>query len=683
MNTLLSLFPEIAPGIRTEPDQTGTGIFLAVPGVPHRANWMTHRLGPVPEAGRFVALTQKNNFWVIPTAGPSLDRLGDKGAVFLLTELRDGSFLVLVALPSETESHAVFWWNGGLDIIADNGDATMPLKGGTALFVARGASPEKLLADAARAVEKKLPAARLRERKALPPHIDRFGWCTWNAFYQAVSADKVVEGLVAFRKAGQRLGFLIVDDGWQDEAKPANFTRLLAGVETNGKFPGGFAPLVRTAKEEFGVHDFLVWHTAYGVPAGPVPGGEKTKAYKSVVTPALHSPLYDDRFVFFWLDPATAVPSRAGLARMYRDMHDWLVSQGVDGVKVDYQGVVSMTANGHGGRVAAVDAMRSALETSCTRHFGDMWLSCMAHQPEVWYHARHNNLSRGSDDFFPNDPGSHGIHVRTNAIVGLWFGRFMGIDWDMFCSKHPFGAYHAAARALSGGPVYTADEPAAIDPAVIRRAAFPDGTVPRFPAPAVPSRESIFWDPEGAKGSGDLPPKAFVVVNRGFVRHAGTAVPVGAAGVFDLDTGAAPFPNGGAQAFVGPSDIGGLPARRYAAWKHNARELTLLGRDETVSVRTGDARFEVVTFAPIIRDAYAVFGIVSMDSAAVTVRSIEETDDGLAVELLGGGEFAAAFMDKPSALHADGKKVPFSYSEESGLLLATLPEGTHALSIAF
>ncbi|CAG8723045.1 4503_t:CDS:2, partial [Scutellospora calospora] len=63
-------------------------------------------------------------------------------------------------------------------------------------------------------------------------------------------------------------------------------------------------------------------------------------------------------------------------------------------------------------------------------------------------------LFRNSDDYFPNIDESHTWHIYVNSINSLWTSTMFSIlDWDMFQSHHRFGEYHAAARAISGGPL--------------------------------------------------------------------------------------------------------------------------------------------------------------------------------------------------------------------------------------
>ena len=70
--------------------------------------------------------------------------------------------------------------------------------------------------------------------------VDLFGWCTWDAFYQDVSPEKVREGMESFRRGGVEPKLVILDDGWQ-EVRDLGERRgkRLCGFGANEKFPGG------------------------------------------------------------------------------------------------------------------------------------------------------------------------------------------------------------------------------------------------------------------------------------------------------------------------------------------------------------------------------------------------------------------------------------------------------------
>lgn len=57
------------------------------------------------------------------------------------------------------------------------------------------------------------------------------------------------------------------------------------------------------------------------------------------------------------------------------------------------------------------------------------------------------------------------------------------------------GAYHAAARAISGGPVYVSDKPGMHDFNLLRKLVLLDGRTLRALRPARPTRDCLLHDP--------------------------------------------------------------------------------------------------------------------------------------------------------------------------------------------
>ncbi|RWW45797.1 hypothetical protein BHE74_00048333 [Ensete ventricosum] len=198
----------------------------------------------------------------------------------------------------------------------------------------------------------------------------------------------------------------------------------------------------------------------------------------------------------------------------YNELHAYLASCGIDGVKVDVQNIIETLGAGHGGRVSLTRAYHQALETSIARNFPDNGcISCITKQTAV---------VRASDDFYPRDPASHTIHISSVAYNTLFLGEFMLPDWDMFHvsehsflpsqsllehhkfemttssseqSLHPAAEYHAAARAIGGCPIYVSDKPGHHNFELLRKLVLPDGSILRAQLPGRPTRDCLFCDP--------------------------------------------------------------------------------------------------------------------------------------------------------------------------------------------
>ena len=84
------------------------------------------------------------------------------------------------------------------------------------------------------------------------------------------------------------------------------------------------------------------------------------------------------------------------------------------------------------------------------------------------------------------------IHCAYNS---LWIGQFIYPDWDMFQTTHPAAYFHAASRAISGGPIYVSDKPGEHDFALLKQIVFPNGAIPRCANFALPTRDCLFLDP--------------------------------------------------------------------------------------------------------------------------------------------------------------------------------------------
>ena len=631
-------------------------ILLHIPATPQMLHWTDIHLGKLADADRIAALCQtpKGNLRIW---SGNIANLPDHLIFFFALVLRtDGWILLLAPLPDNTAATRILSRaDGSLLLRLDTGSPSCPTPPQASILVAAGTKAHRLCADAALSLSHIFPRLRLRNRKPLPAFARNLIWSSRESGNNAASLEQALDNY-ASRKIPT--GTLAIDSLWE-HTETILGERLLRSLSPSPTlFPDGFSPVCAKARA-LGFHSVLARQHLIGTPAGiaPIP----LDTYKPRPTPP---PLNPD---FFQCDEPSApspqsvqLPTNAALRRFRSDAADVLLKNGIDAIALEGLDQIPELSASRGGIASFAQTLVGFAEEDLRHAFASNGM-LNGLVPPLPYFCRHTSLAT-----FPIDPSLPiGDRIRTRALASLWWGQFFCPAWEPLQTSAPNGEYAAAALAISGSPIGFADRPETASLPLLTQLAFPDGSVPLYPAPAFPAFP--FQTPGPNDPSAAVPPKAFVLLNTIPPLQSGTAA------VFDLRPDAPAFPNGGAQAFVSADDIPAANARRYAVWTHHGRELNLVDRRDSICIRTGTERFEVVTFAPILHDTYAILGIVSTFAAAATVLEIEEKNAGVSVQLAGPGEFAAAFMDRPSNLFCNGYEIPFSWMEESGLLLANLP----------
>jgi raffinose synthase len=636
---------------------------------------------PPTRMRRFAAAHRYEPFWMKSAVGTREEEVPPETQV-LFIELEDGRVGLLVPLAGASGGPPGSMWRcalqglpgGGLSVVADCGVRAAEARAGAfpALYITAG--PRETLHTwiqrAAREVAQHL-GTTLREEKRLPAFIDDFGWCTWDAFYQDVSHEKVREGLESFRAAGVLPRLLILDDGWQSAHNFGESRgRRLVSLRPNEKFGHDLTATTRLAKEVFGVRTFLVWHALQGywggcatvadlaeftAPAGasPLCDAPPVSTYEAVEVPRnyplgiLHYlPEFNTKG---WGATAGIIPPTA-IATFFLDYHGSLAAQGVDGVKVDNQAALeSFAALDPGGRVALYRAYHDALEASVATHFSPNLplINCMSCANDLLYSYQQSALTRTSGDFYPQHAHLHGTHLWTNAFVATWFGQFIHPDWDMFHSKHPFAEFHAVGRAISGGPVYVSDKPGQHDAALLRKLVLSDGTVLRPDRPGALTADVLFADPTREN-------VALKVQNTGGGGRAGLLA------LFNCrhDPGRELPVTATARA----TDIPDLTAaERYAVYAHRAGTLQAVDAGGLLTFTLGQAEWELLTIVPIVHSV-AVLGVLDRFIGCAAVSSERREGGTLHFSVRDRGVLGIYAEVPPAEVLVNSRTIPFNYT---------------------
>ncbi|CAG8524454.1 5775_t:CDS:2 [Acaulospora colombiana] len=403
---------------------------------------------------QFLAIRRSSVWWTTPVTGAGKLDLQNMNAFYILIQQSTGHYVVLIPMVSgECTSSFQTDGDGNLQLITVNDGRS----DGVAKFVIGcGEDPYAVSRACMEVIKISLGTrGKINEITNEQYYYDQLGYCTWNAFYKNVRDQYVMDTLQSLDKIGVHVGYVLLDDGWQQ----FNGRDQLESLEVDSrKFPKGLKGLINEAKKRFHyLKHFGVWHTLWGYWNGIDPFSKLSFSYK------VEQVRKGDQLVY--------LIAPEDIQRFYQDLHGYLRDEGVSLVKVDSQGSFDLINSGE------------------TKH-----RQCL-------------NIMQ----WMLSGPG-----MENSGNTGRPIFR------DMFQSVHRFNEYHAAARAISGSPMYVTDSPYKHDVEVLNKClvntptlAFPMSTrstltpssfqkanlstelpqkILRNESPALPSLSSLFQD---------------------------------------------------------------------------------------------------------------------------------------------------------------------------------------------
>jgi len=286
---------------------------------------------------------------------------------------------------------------------------------------------------------------------------DGFAYCTWNGIGQQLTEQKIYDALDTLKQNGISVSNLIIDDNWQslDDASSQPAKAWMRFEANEEGFPQGLKHTATTIRQRHpNIKHIGVWHALLGYWGAISAKGKIAKDYKTVKVRKQAGVTGQE-----W-----TVVAAEDAQRMYDDFYAFLSDAGVDSVKTDAQFSVDELLDAPDRR-AIIPAYQYAWSLAILKHFSAKAISCMSQVPALMFQSQMPTnkprlLVRNSDDFFPDIPASHPWHVFCNAYNCL-FTQHLNVlpDWDMFQTSHPWASFHAAARCVSGGPIYFTDTP--------------------------------------------------------------------------------------------------------------------------------------------------------------------------------------------------------------------------------
>ncbi|KAL4627995.1 hypothetical protein ACB092_05G205800 [Castanea dentata] len=710
---------------------TDSSAFVGATSTGDASSRLVFKLGVIKDV-RLLCIFRFKIWWMIPRVGNSGSDIPIETQMLLL-EAREGAeldaknkatsyIIFLPVLDGEFRSSLQGNSSNELQFCVESGDPEIVTSESLkAVFVNYGNHPFDLIKESMKILEQQFGTFSLRETKQLPGMLDWFGWCTWDAFYMEVHPQGIKDGLKSLSQGGTPARFLIIDDGWQDtinefqkEGEPfvegSQHGGRLLSIEENNKFrrtenepqseaqaPSSLKDFVTDIKRAFGLRYVYVWHALMGYWGGLQPNALGTKKYN----PKLRYPLQSPGNLANMRDVSMDAMEKYGvgtidpdkISQFYDDLHKYLVSQDVDGVKVDVQNILETISSGLGGRVSLTRRFQQALEKSIAANFQDnSIICCMGQSTDSIYHSKRSAITRASDDYYPSNPTTQTLHIAAVAFNSIFLGEVVVPDWDMFYSKHDAAEFHAVARAVGGCGVYVSDKPGQHDFKVLKRLVLPNGLVLRAKYPGRPTRDCLFDDP--------------VMDGKSLLKIWNLNKCTGVLGVFNCQ-GAGTWPcsksiaqedlSSELSVKVSPTDIeyfeevsGNFWTGDCAVLSSSTGSLLRLSKEEKFDVTLKVLQCDVFTVSPIKvynkKIQFAPIGLINMYNSGGAIEAIDFFSDSSSCEIhvkgRGSGNFGAYSSTKPKSCLINSKIEEFDFRDEDNLLTLIVPDRTSSWDIA-
>ncbi|KDP45325.1 hypothetical protein JCGZ_09574 [Jatropha curcas] len=668
---------------------------------------------------KFMSIFRFKVWWTTHWVGSNGKDLENETQIVVLDKSDSGRpyILLLPLIEGPFRASLQSGEDDNIDICVESGSTKVTGAGfRSVLYMHIGDDPFTLVKDAMKVIRVHLGTFRLLEEKTAPGIVDKFGWCTWDAFYLTVHPQGVWEGVKGLVEGGVPPGLVLIDDGWQsishdeDPISKEGMNHTAAGEQmpcrllkfeenykfrdyvspkslANGSNTKGMGAFIKDLKEEFNTIDYVyVWHALCGYWGGlrpNVPGLPETVVMKPKLSPGLELTMEDLAVDKIVSNGVGLVPPEI-VDQLYEGLHSNLKKVGIDGVKVDVIHLLEMLCEDYGGRVNLAKAYYKALTASVRKHFnGNGVIASMEHCNDFMFLGTETiSLGRVGDDFWCTDPSGdpngtfwlQGCHMVHCAYNSLWMGNFIHPDWDMFQSTHPCAEFHAASRAISGGPIYVSDSVGKHNFPLLKRLVLPDGSILRCQYYALPTRDCLFEDP--------------LHDGKTMLKIWNLNKFTGVIGAFNCQGGgwnretrrnqcASQFSNL-VTAKTNPKDIewnsGKNPisiegVQVFAMYLSKSKKLLLSKPYENIELALEPFNFELITVSPVTILAgksiqFAPIGLVNMLNNGGAIQSLNYNfDNSVKIGVKGAGEFRVFASEKPRSCKIDGGEVEFEYEE--------------------
>ncbi len=300
------------------------------------------------------------------------------------------------------------------------------------------------------------------ERPVTKDKFSGFGWCSWNAFEQQVTSQKVYSKLEELVSLGIPVEWVLIDDGWMQYTDDKE---LVSFKEDGKKIPEGMKSFVAKVKS-YGVKHVGLWHATSGYWHGIADG----------------SPAYmEQKENLIRTAGGMIIPSfepEKGYA-FWDNWYGYLADCGIDFVKIDSQSSFAVDEVKEMGipigRIM-VDVY-GCMERAAQKHFGGDILNCGMDVYNLLLRPS-SLIARNGEDFWPvgSDPrGSFNYLMHQNVYNSLYHDKLYLCDYDMWWSTDATAQSAAVLRSISGSVNYISDRAEGFNKELIMKTLDEDG----------------------------------------------------------------------------------------------------------------------------------------------------------------------------------------------------------------
>lgn len=460
-----------------------------------------------------------------------------------------------------------------------------------------------------------------RNDRSYPYMLEYLGWCSWDAFYQEVCEKGLLEKADEFNKLGLPVKWFMIDDGW---FKAKDKSIMLSLEEDAEKFPQGLKWLVEELKEKYGVKWTGVWHTLTAHWHGVEKNSQLAEDMKEYLYSSKNGKLipYPDAVKGFGF---------------WNAWHEYLKKQGIEFVKVDNQGFLLDFTLGNMSIGEAAKGAHIALEASVALHFGGCIMNCAGMPLENYWNRSISQISRFSEDFFPNVKDSFKEFIMQNVYNSVFHAPFSWGDWDMWWTHHEYALNNSVLRAVSGGPVYVSDPAGCTKPEFLWPLILSDGKILRCDRPGLPTRDVLVRNPQTER----IPLKVW-----------NTAAGNGIIAAFNVNLSGVTI-----EGRISPSEIPEIDGQKFAVYDYFKKSAVIVLKDENIKFSLDENQVKLFILVPI-KDQIAYLGLINKYISTATIEDVFHDEDKDVILLKEGGEFG--FVSERAVLYVKmkGKDIP-------------------------